>query len=211
MAEVESEISGKADASDFIQLSSTVADLSSAVANKADSSTVANLSSDVAAIVAEAVTFDDLNNGLSGLYAEVSADLASKAESSTVAALASEVATLPYVKTNIPETAGQTITFAAETRHVYGLAPYGNNAQISVTFPQPTNQIFDCIIDADCREAEGQIIIVFADTYFFIQAVGGSLTDLATLDPGEMYRLYLTQSAFVSNGKPVILVNRKQL
>ena len=47
MAEVETEISGKADSSDFIQLSNTVADLSSAMASKADSSTVADLSSAV--------------------------------------------------------------------------------------------------------------------------------------------------------------------
>ncbi len=72
--------------------SSTVTTLSTTVAVKADASTVEALSSDVAAIVAEAVTFGDLNNGLSGLYAEVSADLASKADSSAVEALSTTVA-----------------------------------------------------------------------------------------------------------------------
>ena len=194
MAEVETEISGKADASDFVQLSNTVADLSSAMASKADSSTVADLAEDMRSLV-QSISDLDIN----------------KADADIVDDLAAEVAALPYIKTIIPETAGRTITFAAETRHVYGVAPYGNNEQISVSFPQPTNQIFDCIIDADCRDAESQILIVLSDTYFSFKPVGGGLTDLATLDPGEMYRIYLTQTAFVTGGKPVIIVNRKQL
>ena len=247
MAEVESEISGKADESDFIQLSSTVADLESevdglgaavadmgeAVDGKADAAELAALANEVAAKV-DYATFDALASNVanqggaisdlsqtcnalandkadSSTVADLSSTVASKAESSTVAALSSAVAALPYVKTIIPETEGRTITFNAESRHVYGVAPYGDNEQISVTFPQPTNQIYDCIIDADCREAESSIIILFANTSFCFKAVGGILQDLATLDPGEMYRLYLTQTAFVSDGKPVVLVSRKQL
>ncbi len=94
MAEVESEISGKADASDFIQLSSTVADLSSAVANKADSSTVATLADDLGTAVADlsaALSGKADQNTVEGL-AEIISELDStKADSSTVADLAAEV------------------------------------------------------------------------------------------------------------------------
>jgi hypothetical protein len=74
MAAVETEIGGKANASDFIQLSSDVADLESAVATKAESSTVADLAEDMRSLV-QSISDLDTNKADADIVADLAAEV----------------------------------------------------------------------------------------------------------------------------------------
>ncbi len=126
--------------------------------------------------------------------------------SGTVSTLSNEVESLPYLKGTAPHTSEVTITLSASTRHVYRVEPYGDNHFILVTFPTPTTQIFDCIIDVDMGDAEFDVGITFDDTNFASSVDGDRIISI-----GEKARYYITETRFMSDEKPILLIQRKDM
>lgn len=122
-----------------------------------------------------------------------------------------DVQSISTVKTIVPDTLGTTINVSAETNHVYGVRPYGNNIHISATFSLPTTQLFECTFDVDTRDAESEIDLILDTTTFRFLAESGGLVDTIAMNPGGLYRIHLTETTFAMESKPVIYVTREVL
>lgn len=122
-----------------------------------------------------------------------------------------DVQSVSTVKTIVPDTLGTTIYISAETNHVYGVRPYGNNIHISATFSLPTSQLFECTFDVDTRDAENEIDLILDTTTFRFLAESGGLVDIIAMNPGGLYRIHLTETTFAMESQPVIYVTREVL